>query len=132
METTLKENTCTVPLSQAKAETAASIIRETVRTFTREAILSLVEEEVAALAGYFKRLSKAEEEEAAHEIHDELTRFLSDKNQAAQESLKEGMGDMLTVYRLAIPATLNATLLSTNRIDNVRKNLRKHPGRVNR
>jgi hypothetical protein len=57
---------------------------------------------------------------------------LSDKNQAAQESLKEGMGDMLTVYRLAIPATLNATLLSTNRIENVMKNLRKHPGRVNR
>ncbi|MFP6906769.1 MAG: hypothetical protein VCG02_16225 [Verrucomicrobiota bacterium] len=111
----MKENTCTVPLSQAEAETAASIFRETVRAFTREAILSLVEEEVAA-----------------HEILDELTRFLSDKNQAAQESLKEGMGDMLTVYRLAIPATLNATLLSTNRIENVMKNLRKHPGRVNR
>jgi putative transposase len=67
-----------------------------------------------ALAGYFKRLRKAEGAEAAHEIFDRLTEFLSNKNQAAQESLKEGVEDLLTVFRLAIPATLNATLLPTD------------------
>lgn len=85
-----------------------------------------------ALAGYFKRLRKAEGEEAAHEILDQLTEFLSSKNQAAQESLKEGVEDLLTVFRLAVPATLNVTLLSTNHIENVMKNLRKHLGRVKR
>lgn len=84
------------------------------------------------LESYFKRLRKAEGHEAASEILDELTEFLSTKNQAAQESLKEGVDDLLTVFRLAIPATLNITLLSTNHIENVMKNLRKHLGRVKR
>ena len=85
-----------------------------------------------ALARYFKRLRATQGEEAATEVLNELTEFLRSKNQAARESLTEGVAEMLTIFRLGIPATLNVTLLSTNHIENVMRNLRKHLGRVKR
>ncbi len=85
-----------------------------------------------AITRFFTRLRAAQGEETAMEIIEELEGFLCDKNQAAQECLKEGVDEVLTIFRLGVPATLNVTLLSTNHIENVMRNLRKHLGRVKR
>jgi putative transposase len=84
------------------------------------------------LAGYFSRLRKAQGESAAHEIMDELEVFLANKNKEALNSYHEAKGELMTVFRLNVPATLNRTLLSTNLIENAFRNLRRHLGRVNR
>ena len=84
------------------------------------------------LAGYFKRLRKIQGEKEAHKILDELEAFLQGKNKEALASLHEARGELITAFRLNVPATLNRSILSTNLIENAFRNLRRHLGRVNR
>jgi len=84
------------------------------------------------LAGYFQRLRKTQGEEEAHKVIDELEAFLEGKNKEALSSLHEARGELMTVFRLNVPATLNRSVLSTNLIENAFRNLRRHLGRVNR
>ena len=78
----------------------------------------------------FKRLRKCEGTEAAGEALADIDAFLADKNQQARESLEEARGHLLTLLELDVPNTLNRSLLSTNCIENLFKNLRRHIGRV--
>lgn len=80
----------------------------------------------------FDRLRKAEGYEAAREVQKELRRFLKGKNAAALASLDEAGDELLAVHRLGAPATLNATLLNTNCIENPFRNVRAKTRRVTR
>lgn len=82
------------------------------------------------LAALFRRLRKAQGAEAAREAAEEIEAFLRDKNANARISFEEGGEELLTLFRLNVPNTLNTSLLSTNAIENVFKNLRRHIGRV--
>ena len=68
--------------------------------------------------------------EAAREALSDIEMFLKDKNQQARESLEEAHGNLLTLLELDVPNTLSRSLLSTNCIENLFKNLRSHIGRV--
>lgn len=76
------------------------------------------------------RLRRCQGEEAAKEVSDDIVAFLADKNAQARESFEEAGENLLTLFRLEIPNTLNPGLLSTNAIENLFKNLRRHIGRV--
>ncbi len=78
----------------------------------------------------FKKLRKSQGTEAAEEALTDLEAFLRDKNQQARESLEEARDHLLTLLELDVPNTLNRTLLSTNCIENLFKNLRRHIGKV--
>ena len=78
----------------------------------------------------FKRLRQSQGAEAAREALSDIEVFLKDKNQQARESLQEAHGNLLTLLELDVPNTLNRSLLSTNCIENLFKNLRSHIGRV--
>jgi len=84
----------------------------------------------ARLAELFKRLRLAQGDEAGREAAEEIEAFLSDKNAQARESFDEAGEELLALFRLNVPNTLNASLLSTNAIENSFKNLRRHIGRV--
>lgn len=84
----------------------------------------------ATLAELFNRLRRAQGEEAALEAAEDIAAFLSDKNAQAQESFAEAGEELLALFRLNVPNTLNVSLLSTNAIENAFKNLRRHIGRV--
>lgn len=76
------------------------------------------------------RIRKAEGAEDGKACYDELEKFLATRNQAAVASLQEGGEALLTFHRLNVPATLNRTFLSTNLIENVMLNFRRHTDRV--
>ena len=78
----------------------------------------------------FNRLRRSQGVEAAQEALDQIDAFLSDKNQQARDSLEEARPQLLTLLELGVPNTLNRSLLSTNCIENLFKNLRRHIGRV--
>lgn len=78
----------------------------------------------------FERLRKSQGTEAAEEALAEIEVFLRDKNQQARESLEEARHHLLTLLDLDVPNTLNRSLLSTNCIENLFKNLRRHIGKV--
>lgn len=80
--------------------------------------------------GLFKRLRKSQGAEAAAEALADLEAFLRDKNLQARESLEEAREQLLTLLELDVPNTLNRSLLSTNCIENLFKNLRRHIGKV--
>ena len=61
-----------------------------------------------------------------------LDAFLANKNAQARDSLKEAGNELLALFELEVPNTLNVSLLSTNAIENTFKNLRRHIGRVAR
>lgn len=84
------------------------------------------------LARGFRRLRLAEGEAAALEALGELERFLRPLNRAALASLMEGDEDLTAFHRLNAPATLNASFLSTNFIENGFNNVRRQIGRVKR
>jgi transposase-like protein len=84
----------------------------------------------AELARLFARLRKAQGSEQAKEEAQRIRAFLSDKNAQARESFEEAGEDLLRLFSLEVPNTLNRSLLSTNCIENVFKNLRRHLGRV--
>jgi transposase-like protein len=76
------------------------------------------------------RVRKAEGAADGEAAYGELEKFLGARNQAAVQSLKEGGAELLTIHRLNVPATLNVTFLSTNLIENVMLNFRRHTNRV--
>jgi transposase-like protein len=78
----------------------------------------------------FDRLRKAEGAQAGREALSELERFVSGCNAAARESLREAGDDMIGLHGLNVPATLNASLLSTNPIENPFRNVRRKIDRV--
>lgn len=78
----------------------------------------------------FKRLRKTQGTKAAEEALADLESFLRDKNQQARDSLEEARDHLLTLLELDVPNTLNRSLLSTNCIENLFNNLRRHIGKV--
>jgi transposase-like protein len=82
------------------------------------------------LTSLFKSLRRAQGEDQAKEVVRQIERFLADKNEQARASYEEAGEDLLTLFKLNVPNTLNTSLLSTNAIENVFKNLRRHIGRV--
>ena len=82
------------------------------------------------LAELFKRLRCSQGAEAGKEAAEQIEQFLRGKNAQALVSFEEAGEDLLTLFRLEVPSTLNVSLLSTNSIENVFKNLRRHIGRV--
>lgn len=82
------------------------------------------------IARLFNRLRRCQGAQAAREVLCEMERFLSDKNQQAKDSLDEAGAQLLTLLELEVPNTLNRSLLSTNSIENLFKNLRRHMGKV--
>ncbi len=76
------------------------------------------------------RVRKAEGAVDGRAGYEELEKFLTQRNQAAALSLREGGEALLTFHRLNVPATLNVTFLSTNLIENVMLNFRRHTDRV--
>ncbi len=80
--------------------------------------------------GYFKRLREAQGKEAGEEAFEELVDFVSERNAAAALALNERREALLTVHRLEVPSTLNATLLNTNIIENMIRNWRAATGNV--
>jgi transposase-like protein len=84
------------------------------------------------LSRLFNRLRAAEGEGPALEAVAELHRFLAGHSYKAVESLDEAGDSLTTLHRLQAPSTLNASLLSTNCIENVMHNCRSSTGRVAR
>ena len=81
-------------------------------------------------SGLIERIRKAEGEEDGKAGYAALEEFLGKHNQAALQSLREGGDELLTFHCLNVPATLNLTFLSTNIIENVMLNFRRHTNRV--
>lgn len=79
---------------------------------------------------YFDRLRKAQGEESGREALKDLDIFLSGCNAAAAASLREAGDDLIRLHILNVPSTLNASLLSTNLIENPFRNVRRKLGRV--
>ena len=82
------------------------------------------------LSRLFSRLRKAQGADQGKEALQAIELFLADKNKGARASLEEAGEEMLALHRLNVPSSLNRSLLSTNCIENVFKNLRRHIGRV--
>jgi len=81
-------------------------------------------------SGLIERIRKAEGEDDGKAAYALLEEFLGKRNQAALQSLREGGDELLTFHCLNVPATLNLTFLSTNIIENVMLNFRRHTDRV--
>ena len=71
-----------------------------------------------------KRLREAQSKEAGEEAFEEPLDFVSERNAAAAPALRERSEALLCVHWLKIASTLNATLLSTNDIENRNRNWR--------
>lgn len=80
----------------------------------------------------FARLRKSQGAEDAKEAADAIAAFLADKNAQSRNSFEEAGSELLTLARLEVTNELSISLLSTNCIENVFKNLRLHIGRVSR
>jgi transposase-like protein len=86
----------------------------------------------AKLKGFFKRLRDAQGREAAEEVVAELEGWLGALNAAALKSLREAGEELTAFHHLEVPSTLNRSFLSTNHIENLMLNLKRHLGRVKR
>jgi len=82
------------------------------------------------LAELFKRLRRCQGKEQAKEAAEAIEAFLSGKNAQAKASWAEGGEELLTLPRLDVPNDLHKSLLSTNCIENLFKNVRRHIGKV--
>ena len=82
------------------------------------------------LARLFDALRKSQGAEAGKAAAKAIEEFLSDKNAQARESFREAGDELLCVFNLDVPNTLNTAFLSTNAIENAFRNLRRHIGRV--
>jgi putative transposase len=80
----------------------------------------------------FKRLRLAQGAEGAQEAYAELERYLSKRHQGAQQSLQEAKENLLVVHGMELGEALQRSLLSTNCIENVMRNLRQHGHGVKR
>ena len=86
----------------------------------------------AEAARLWKRLRLAQGEAAGREALADLQRFLLPLNAAAAASLAEAGEELITLHKLNVPATLHASLLSTNAIENVMRNYRAQTAKVSR
>jgi transposase-like protein len=82
------------------------------------------------LARLFKRLRECQGAEQAKEAAEAIEAFLSDKNAQAKASWAEAGAELIALPRLDVTNELHRSLLSTNCIENVFKNLRRHIGKV--
>lgn len=82
------------------------------------------------LARLFKRLRQCQGSDQAKEAVEAIEVFLSDKNAQAQASWAEAGGELTALPQLDVSNALHRSLLSTNCIENVFKNLRRHIGKV--
>jgi len=82
------------------------------------------------LAGLFARLRKCQGKTQAEGVAEEIESFLSDKNAQAKASWAEAGEELLALPRLDVTNELHRSLLSTNCIENIFKNLRQHIGKV--
>jgi putative transposase len=80
----------------------------------------------------WRRLRLAEGELAGREALAELRNFVSARNAAGLASLDEAGDQIIALHKLNVPATLNLSLLSTNAIENVMLNYRRHTAKVTR
>ena len=86
----------------------------------------------AEAARLWKRLRLAQGEVAGREALADLQRFLLPLNAAAAASLAEAGEELITLHKLNVPATLHASLLSTNAIENVMRNYRAQTAKVSK
>ena len=84
----------------------------------------------AELARLFKRLRQCQGAEQAKSAAEAIEAFLSDKNAQAKASWAEAGEEVIALPQLEVPNELHISLLSTNCIENVFKNLRRHIGKV--
>lgn len=84
----------------------------------------------AELARLFKRLRECQGPEQAKEAAEAIEAFLEDKNAQAKASWLEAGDEVIALPRLGVPNELHRSLLSTNCIENIFKNLRRHIGKV--
>jgi putative transposase len=82
------------------------------------------------LAGLFKGLRESQGNAAGREALEKLKAFLVGKNANAGQSLEEAGESLLALHSLDVPIELHKPLLSTNCIENLFRNLRRHIGRV--
>jgi len=82
------------------------------------------------LARLFKRLRECQGSDQAKKAAEAIEAFLSDKNAQAKASWAEAGGELIALPRLDVSNELHRSLLSTNCIENVFKNLRRHIGKV--
>lgn len=80
----------------------------------------------------FARLRKAQGGKQADEIVEEMSGWLESINAQALKSLREAGEELTAFHHLNVPNTLNRTFLSTNHIENIMRNLKRHLGRVKR
>jgi transposase-like protein len=78
------------------------------------------------------RLRLAEGEVAGREALADLRKFVAARNAAGLASLDEAGEEIIALHKLNVPATLNLSLLSTNVIENVMLNYRRHTAKVSR
>jgi putative transposase len=123
----------------------APALRKAVREFWPRAVIQhcLVHKE-RNLYGYLRRadhaecrrlmarLRAAQGEEAGREALGALRGFVGPRNAAAMAGLDEAGDDLIALHLLNVPATLNASLLSTNLIENAILNYRRQIARVSR
>jgi len=76
------------------------------------------------------RVRKAQGKIDGEAAYQELEVFLGKRSQGALASLHAGGEELLTFHRLNVPSTLNMPFLSTNLIENVMRNYRRHTDRV--
>ena len=123
----------------------ADALRKAVLTFFADAVIQrcvihkdrnirgrLSKRHWGTLTRLFKRLREVEAENAVREAYLGIERFLTDKNAAALESLREAGEELIALHRLNVPSTLHVSLLSTNLIENSFRNTRRKLGRVTR
>jgi transposase-like protein len=84
----------------------------------------------AELARLFKRLRKCQGAKDAKAAAEAIEAFLEDKNAQAKGSWLEAGEEVIALPRLGVPNDLHRSLLSTNCIENVFKNSRRHIGKV--
>jgi len=80
----------------------------------------------------FKRLRQASSLEAATEAYEALLGYVARHSAEGVKILENAREEMLTLFRLDVPDTLNRSLLSTNSIENSINNMRTLLGRVKR
>lgn len=80
----------------------------------------------------FNVLRKASSLEAATEAYDAILAYVARHSAEGVKTLEKAREEMLTLFRLDVPDTLNRSLLSTNSIENSINNMRRLLGRVKR
>lgn len=80
----------------------------------------------------FNLLRKASSLEAATEAYETTLGYVARHSAEGVKILENAREEMLTLFRLGVPDTLNRSLLSTNSIENSINNMRRLLGRVKR